>query len=285
MATLVCFHAHPDDEAIATGGLMIKASAAGHRVVLVCATRGELGEPQPGVLADGEPLWQRRMEELAAAASILGADEPRWLGYEDSGMEGEPTNENPACFWQADHDEATARLVAILDDVGADVLTIYDDHGNYGHPDHVRVHTVGLAAARAAGITNVYEATIDRDRIAALREMQADNPEIELPDIESPELEEAEIDMETFGTPTEDIAFRVDVTSVATAKRAAMAAHRSQIGPDSFFLAMPDDVFAMAFGTEVFNIPGRKGGDGPDDVEMLPGLEHLPIGWKGEATT
>ena len=54
MSTLVCFHAHPDDEALATGGLMAKASAAGHRVVLVTATRGEHGEPQPGVLADGE---------------------------------------------------------------------------------------------------------------------------------------------------------------------------------------------------------------------------------------
>ncbi len=41
MATLVSFHAHPDDEAIATGGSMAKAAAAGHRVVLVVATRGD----------------------------------------------------------------------------------------------------------------------------------------------------------------------------------------------------------------------------------------------------
>ena len=63
MATLVCFHAHPDDEAIATGGTMALAARAGHRVVLVLATRGELGEPVPGVLADGEELWQRGLDE------------------------------------------------------------------------------------------------------------------------------------------------------------------------------------------------------------------------------
>ena len=79
MSTLVCFHAHPDDEAISTGGLMSAAAAAGHRVVLVSATRGEVGEPQEGVLDPGEELWERRMVELAASASILGADEPRWL--------------------------------------------------------------------------------------------------------------------------------------------------------------------------------------------------------------
>ncbi len=67
MATLVCFHAHPDDETIATGGTMAKAAAAGHRVVLVVATRGEQGEPVPGVLAEGEELWQRRVVRSCTA--------------------------------------------------------------------------------------------------------------------------------------------------------------------------------------------------------------------------
>jgi LmbE family N-acetylglucosaminyl deacetylase len=271
MATLVCFHAHPDDEAISTGGLMAKASAAGHRVVLVCATRGELGEPQPDVLADGEHLWQRRITELAEAARILGADEPRWLGYEDSGMDGEPTNDNPASFWQADHDEATARLAAILTDVRADVLTIYDDHGGYGHPDHVRVHTVGSAAAKAVGVQHVYEATMNRDLIGELRAARdaAENPDA---DIDTPD-----IDPESFGTPMAQIAYRVDVTSVIERKRAAMVAHRSQIGPESFFLAMRDDEFIAAFGSEWFNISGGGWTDGPTDVTLLPGLERTAI--------
>lgn len=267
MSTLVCFHAHPDDEAISTGGLMVKAAAAGHRVVLVCATRGEQGEPQEGVLDDGERLWERRMVELAESCSILGADEPRWLGYEDSGMEGEPTNDNPACFWQSNHEEATARLVAILREVEADTLTIYDNHGGYGHPDHIRVHTVGWAAAKAVGLDNVYEATINRDNVKAMMEM-ADAEAI----AKGEDPTEGPVDREAFGTPSADITYRVDVGAEVGKKKASMMAHRSQIGPDSFFLQMPDEVFAVAFGSEWFNVPGVTDTGGPVDVELLPGL-------------
>jgi len=270
MATLVCFHAHPDDEAISTGGLMAKAAAAGHRVILVCATRGEVGEPQEGVLDDGEELWERRMVELAASAKLLGAEEPRWLGYEDSGMMGEPTNDNPACFWQADHDEAIARFQAILEEVEADVVTIYDDHGGYGHPDHIRVHTVGFAAARAAGIEGVYEATMNR---TAIQEMRDAAPETFENGDGDDDGDDEEFDVDSFGTAAADIAYRIDVAEVIGAKRAAMVAHRSQIGPDSMFLSMPDEIFTVAFGSEWFNIPGRvSNGNGPVDVEILPGL-------------
>jgi LmbE family N-acetylglucosaminyl deacetylase len=90
--TIVFFHAHPDDEAIATGGTMARASREGHRVVLVSATRGELGEFAPDSLAPGEQLVDRRVAELNAAAEILGVDRVEFLGYRDSGMAGEPTS-------------------------------------------------------------------------------------------------------------------------------------------------------------------------------------------------
>jgi len=266
MASLVCFHAHPDDEAISTGGLMRKAADAGHRVVLVCATQGEQGEPVDGVLHEGEQLWERRVAELIESCEILGADPPRFLGYEDSGMIGTPENDNPACFWQADHDEAVRRLVDILDEVDADVLTIYDEHGGYGHPDHIRVHTVGLAAAQTAGLDHVYEATINRD---AVREF------IEQADAAGDTLDEdgGDVDPDTFGTPADDISWEVDVSSVTGTKRDAMRAHRSQIGPESFFLTMPDDAFAAAFGTEWFNEPGVTATGGPKSALLLPGLD------------
>lgn len=266
MSTLVCFHAHPDDEAISTGGLMATAAAAGHRVVLVCATRGEQGEPQEGVLDEGEPLWERRVVELATSCAVLGAEAPRFLDYEDSGMMGEPANDNPACFWQADHDEAVARMVAILEDVDADVLTIYDDHGGYGHPDHLRVHSVGLEAAKVAGIDNVYEATINRDRVKAMMEMAADpNSDVD--------IDEPEVDTETFGTASEDISYQMDVRAVIGKKRESIMTHRSQVGPDSFFLKLPEEIFAEAFGYEWFNVPATTGTGGPTSVAMLPGLE------------
>ena len=56
MTTVVFFHAHPDDEALASGGTMARLAEEGHRVVLVVATRGEEGEPVPGVLGPDEAL-------------------------------------------------------------------------------------------------------------------------------------------------------------------------------------------------------------------------------------
>lgn len=261
MSTLVCFHAHPDDEAITTGGLMAKAAAAGHRVVLVCATRGEQGEPQEGVLLEGEQLWERRIQELANACKALGAEPPVLLGYEDSGMMDEETNMNPNCFWQADVGEASERLAAILDQYSADAITIYDDHGGYGHPDHIQVHRVGKQAAALAGVAHVFEATINRD---AMRSMMENMPIDE--DTPSPD------EVEAFGTPAADLSYEVNVKDFLPAKRAALVAHRSQIGPDSFFFKMPDDVFAMAFGTESFAVPGVAGTGGPREVDLLPGL-------------
>src|SRR5438067_8395709 len=85
------------------------------------------------------------------------------LGYVDSGMMGTPENDVPGSFWQADVDEAAERLAAILREERADVLLTYDDHGNYGHPDHIKVHTVGVRAAELAGTADVYEATMNRD--------------------------------------------------------------------------------------------------------------------------
>ena len=287
VSTLVCFHAHPDDEALSTGGLMARAASAGHRVVIVAATRGEQGEPQPGVLADGELLWQRRVDELAESARVLGAEEPRFLGYEDSGMMGELTNNNEACFWQADVAEAAQKLAAILVDVDADVLTIYDDHGLYGHPDHIQVHRVGLAAAELCELTAVYEATVNRDRAQeSFAEMSAHmEQELEgdghLDQDNTPTADE----LESFGLPASELAYAVDVTDQLEAKRASMVAHRSQIADDSFFLALPPEIFAKMFGIEWFAIPEslrqdsfhqqHQPGGVPNltFVDLLPGLD------------
>src|SRR4051794_7799295 len=158
MATLVCFHAHPDDESIATGGGMRRAADEGHEGVLVVATRGGEGEVDDGVLADGELLGERRRKETLASAEVLGVKAVEWLGYRDSGMVDTPTTKNPDCFWQADVDEAAAKLASILRAHDCDVLTIYDSNGNYGHPDHIQVHRVGVRAAELYGKADVFEA-------------------------------------------------------------------------------------------------------------------------------
>ncbi len=248
MPTLVCFHAHPDDESIATGGLMARAAADGHRVVLVLATRGEVGEVADGFLEPGETLGDRRSTESADAAAVLGAERVEFLGYHDSGMKATPTTERPDCFWQADVEEAAQRLAAILTEVDADVLTIYDDNGGYGHPDHIQVHRVGLRAAAIAGVTEVYEATINRAHFERLMRAAAESNGGQMPE---GMLEIDEFD-DDFGVPEERITHAVDVREHAPRKRQAMAAHASQIDETSFFMQMPVEVFAESFGWEFY---------------------------------
>ena len=119
--TLVTFHAHPDDEAIATGGVMAKAAADGHRVVLVVATRGEHGEVAEDVLDAGETLAARRVIETQRAAELLGVARVEFLGYTDSGMMGTPENDAAGSFWSAPVEEAAQRLATILGEERADV--------------------------------------------------------------------------------------------------------------------------------------------------------------------
>jgi LmbE family N-acetylglucosaminyl deacetylase len=245
MSTLVTFHAHPDDEAIATGGTMARAKAEGHRVVLVVATRGELSSNGHDALAPGETLRDRRVAEQMKAADELGGDRVEFLGYHDSGMAGAPTNDAAEAFASADVDEAAARLARLLNDEAADVLTVYDHHGTYGHPDHIQVHRVGIRAGELAGTPRVYEATMNRDYLRRLMEMRA----AEL--AEQPDAPDA-ASMEDFGSPEDIITTTVDVRDYVDQKRAAMAAHASQIPSDSFFMAMPLEAFREAFGYEWF---------------------------------
>ncbi|MCU1457631.1 MAG: LmbE family protein [Actinomycetia bacterium] len=240
--TLVVFHAHPDDECILTAGVMARAAAAGDRVVLVVATKGEVGEVDEGFLDPGESLADRRVLESEASCAVLGVSRLEFLGYRDSGMMGEPTNDEPGAFWRADVEEAAQRLAAILRDEQADVLTIYDPKGNYGHPDHIQVYRVGKRAGELAGTPRVFQATANGDHIRRLSsEVMGELPEgVDRPDPGDLGLSESEITTS------------VDVSDLMELKRAAMAAHASQIGDNSFFLALPMPGFTVAFGTEWF---------------------------------
>ncbi|HVF32626.1 MAG TPA: PIG-L family deacetylase [Acidimicrobiales bacterium] len=265
MATVVFFHAHPDDESIATGGTMAKLAADGHRVVLVTATRGEHGEVPDGFLAEGEELWQRRERETEASARVLGVARSEFLGYVDSGMTGTPENEAPEAFWQADVEEAAERLARILREESAEVLTVYDDNGNYGHPDHIQVHRVGVRAAELAGVERVYESTVDQDYF---RELMTRAEELGLPDFtegdggETPDGD-AEFDM---GKPAAEITTRVDVRGFLDVKRRSMQAHASQIAETSFFLAMPPAAFEATWGTEWYIRRGAPAGTVEDSL-------------------
>jgi LmbE family N-acetylglucosaminyl deacetylase len=252
MATLVTFHAHPDDECITCGGVMRKAYEEGHRVVLVVATRGELGEI-PAFLPAGEELWELRVRETQAAAEILGVSRVEFLGYTDSGMMGDETNTAAGTFWSASVEEAAQKLAGILIEENADVLTIYDDNGTYGHPDHIQVHRVGTRAGEIAGTPRVYQQTANRTRAQAM----PDAPEV----VRDPK----------FGKPESELTAAVDVSAFLKHKRQAMRAHASQIAEDSWFLTMPDDAFKAVFGTEWYIREGQ--GPGITETDIMPGTQ------------
>jgi LmbE family N-acetylglucosaminyl deacetylase len=259
--TLVSFHAHPDDEALLTGGTLARAAAEGHRVVLVTATAGEAG------LSDGTgqhpPLGQRRCVELARAAAALGCARWELLDYTDSGWES-PTTPT-AAFSRLDPAGPAARLAEILRAERADVLTVYDERGGYGHPDHVQVHRVGVLAAELAGTPVVLEATVDRGRLqrvaAVLRWLPGLSRLIPPSRFASSFL------------PRPELTHEVDVRRHLGAKRAALAAHSSQAEGGSsvrtvaLLLRLPRPVLGLALGREWFRERGRPAAaDLLDDV-------------------
>jgi LmbE family N-acetylglucosaminyl deacetylase len=251
--TLVVFHAHPDDEALLTGGTMARAAAGGHRVVVVFATDGGAGLASAAYGPRGE-MGPRRRAEARAAAAALGAHRVEFLGYADSGMAGEPSGlARP--FSAADPDRAAARLAALLHDERADVVTSYDPAGGYGHPDHVQVHRVGARAAVLAGTPVLLEATVDRTALRRALRLVSRLPG--LPAGFDPRLVDAAY------TPRDELTHRVDVRAFARPKRAAMAAHASQATAPAgtrtlqLLLRLPLPVFDLVAGREWFRQPGR----------------------------
>lgn len=261
MATLVTFHAHPDDESLTTGGVIAKYAAAGHRVVIVTATGGEHGEV-PDDLAPGESLADRRRAELERSAASLGAQRVALLGYEDSGMTGWDQNGNHRAFANADVEEAAQRLAEILAEEQATTLTVYDWHGNYGHPDHVQVHRVGHRAAELAATPYVYEATTNRDAIRRMVETaKAAGMDTDEWDPDGPAD-----DGNPFGTPEVELTTEVDVTAFIAQKRQSLEAHASQVSDSSAFLQMADEAFAAMAGTEWFIRKGAPPGIHESDL-------------------
>jgi len=264
--TLMTVHAHPDDETIGTGGVMAKAVAAGRRVVLVTGTRGEQGEivvPAIDTPDNHRRLGELRAAELEAAMGELGVTEWENLGYRDSDMMGRPGNNDPRTFWQADVDEAAERLATILREESADVLTIYDWHGNYGHPDHIKVHQVGcraeeMVAADLPGL-RVFEATMNRDEIKRQMAMAREAGEEFGPDGDF-DPEGPMDDGNPMGITEDELTLVVDVSDFVRNKHAAITAHASQVTDSGFFSQMTPEMFALAFGREWFIEHGRQPG-------------------------
>jgi LmbE family N-acetylglucosaminyl deacetylase len=260
--TIVCFHAHPDDEVLLMGGTMARLAAEGHRVIVVTATVGERGLAAAQVTTD-RTLAEVRIDELKQSATLLGCARVVVLGYTDSGAN--PEGGDPNAFVAVPLDESARRLCTLLLDEHADVLTIYDPVGGYGHPDHVQVHRVGRRAADLAGTPLVLQATVDRVALQrALRLVRWFAPKT--PDFGPTRFADRY-------THRLDITHKVNVRRFLPQKRAAMLAHASQSTSDGpvramrWFIRLPGPLFRVAFGHEWFVEQGRHPRKPPlDDV-------------------
>jgi LmbE family N-acetylglucosaminyl deacetylase len=266
MGTLLLVHAHPDDEAVSTGGVMMKAKTHGHRVVLVTATKGEAGEIYNMDPDASRPrLAEIRTEELKAASEILGVDRIEFLGYRDSGMVDTADNKDPRSFHQARIDEAAGKLAVLIREERPDVVVTYAEDGVYGHPDHIKAHFVTNAALdllehEGGGPQKLYYIAIPRSMLEAFTSQM-------------PEAEQRQnTNMRVAGTPDELVTTRVDVHDYVDQKRKAFASHVSQNDPNSWFTTMASQIYELAFGTEYFQLVRGKLGSEPPEPDLFAGI-------------
>ena len=269
--TLLAFHAHPDDESLLTAGTMARATAEGHRVILVVATDGNEGLASSSFVADGR-LGERRLAELRESARALGVVRMEHLGYADSGLGPDTLPDPPGRtrFIRADVDAAAGLLADILREESVDVLLTYDANGGYGHRDHVKAHQVATRAAELAATPRVLHATVPRDTIC--RAVALAGKVYRFP---------ATFDPTTFErsySSRADITHRVNVRRYASAKRAAMRAHASQASAEggadrtlAAFLRIPRPLFDVIFGREWFVDPAHPPG-APISRDVFAGL-------------
>jgi LmbE family N-acetylglucosaminyl deacetylase len=257
--TLMAVHAHPDDESNSTGGTLARYSAEGVRTVLVTCTDGEFGDA-PGKIKpdqdghDPDDVARIRLTELKVATEALGVSHVETLGYRDSGMRGWPQNDDPRAFRNQDDDVVVPRVVELFERFRPHVVVTYFGNSGYNHPDHLKAHDVTrLAVERTAIPRKLYliaRPRSYRDRMRAI----ADEYGIETPPLPPapPPTEGMMPDApRPFGVDDSLITTIIDVTGYIAQKRAALAAHASQL-EGSFFERFPDEAFVRAFGVESY---------------------------------
>jgi LmbE family N-acetylglucosaminyl deacetylase len=238
---LVAVHAHPDDEAITTGGILARFAAEGVRTVVVTCTGGDAGPnrgPETARLAD------LRGTELAEALRVLGAARGVQLGFPDSGF---PSLHKPGTFSEMDVRETAEAIAAVLRQEQPDTVVTYDADGGYGHADHVHAHAATMLACRtAAPAAEVYAVVFPRTLLDRWVELMPGAGRAALLGIE---------DLDTgadFGTQDELVTDVVEVSAYVDVKRRALAAHWSQMGDDHPLVRMPDIVRREVWAREYF---------------------------------
>lgn len=309
---LLFVHAHPDDETLATGLSMAHYGLAGAEVHLLTCTLGEEGEVIPDGLqhlaaADGDRLGAYREQELSRAMShlgvswqVLGAPDRRGgsasRSYRDSGMAGSAAARHPRALAAAPVAQVAADLTQVLERIQPDVVVSYDEHGGYGHPDHIATHRAVVAAlARArAPRPRLFAVVIPHTWAVADRAWVAD----QVPDsagLHRPDAQEPW----AAGVVEDSVVSHVVLPSPAAVRlrNAALAEHATQVSLFDGYYALSNRVAARlptreAFveldptaGGRVADAPRRATGctaavvDRPDDEHGLgPGVRSGLLG-------
>ncbi|HEY1762034.1 MAG TPA: PIG-L family deacetylase [Acidimicrobiales bacterium] len=261
--TFLAVHAHPDDEASSTGGLFRVLADQRVRTVLVTCTRGEFGDAPGGIKPedeghDADDVAEIRKHELDKAIEILGVSRSVRLGYRDSGMMGWPQNQDPGAFWSTPINEAAERLAVILMEERPQVVVTYNEHGFYGHPDHIQAHRITMSALSLIDYEPTLYFNAIPNSVMAIMSERWEREEREQREADaakgierSTEPEISEEDRIEMGTPDDQIGAAIDVSSATDAKYDALAAHHSQVG-ESFWMKMSREEFKQAMGTEWF---------------------------------
>ena len=270
--TLMAVHAHPDDEASSTGGVLAKYGDEDIRTVVVTCTNGEFGDSPGGVKPgqdghDEQAVAQIRLAELRESCKHLGVTDLELLGYHDSGMPDWEYKNRPDAFCNVPQSEVAGRIGALIEHYRPQVVISYDPEGAYQHPDHVHAARCAAAAVAATGIpAKFYQTAMRRSDWRELWEVLREQG-VEVPD-------DREIDPEMLRQMEERerrITTNVDILSVLDRKRAALLAHASQIR-DSWFNKIPPDLAARVFGRESFiRASDTTGAPVPED-DLFAGL-------------
>jgi LmbE family N-acetylglucosaminyl deacetylase len=273
--TLMAVHAHPDDEASSTGGVLATYSAQGIRTVVVTCTNGEFGDAPGGVKPgqeghDEQAVARLRLGELRESARILGVSDLETLGYHDSGMPDWDYKDRPGAFCNIPVSVVAERIGDLIEKYRPQVVVTYDDKGPYQHPDHVHASQSAQAAVAATGVPDkLYLSAMRtsdwRKVMDALREAGVDMP------VDDEDVERREEMMRAGAESEARITTSIDIRPMLERKRDALLAHGSQIN-DSWFSKIPPDIAEAAFGSEHFiRVIDKTGAPVPED-DLFAGL-------------
>jgi mycothiol S-conjugate amidase len=263
---LMAVHAHPDDESSKGAATMARYADEGVSVLVVTLTGGERGDilnPAMDLPDVHGRIHEIRRDEMARAAELLGVQQ-QWLGFVDSGLpEGDPPPPLPeGCFALVPLEESTEALVRVVREFRPHVMTTYDEHGGYPHPDHIRCHEVSMAAYEAAGDYRLYPDAGVPWTVSKLyynhgflrQRMQVLQDEFAKHGQEGPFgkwLENWDPDDDVL---LKRVTTRIECAKYFTQRDEALLAHATQIDPKSFFFTTPMEWQQRLWPTEEFEL-------------------------------